>query len=472
MDDTLQGLAFEHLPEPASLVVGETIESGNRAWRAAVGEARRLSDCFVPEDAEALGRALIEARGGPVELVARLATGDRAGAPQRFSLWPVGETAVGLRFCGPAEDPLASPGDAITWMFEQAGGVVWAIRKDGTIVMSHGAGLARYGLAPGQLLGVDALQLYPEESDAFELTHRVLSGETVHELVHDEMGLLNRFCVPLRDERGEVTTMLGISLPVSGDVERVQNAERLLDIVNDLPLIVFAMKKDGTCTLSVGKQLEKMGFRPGQLVGTNLFEFYASMPKYIEQFHRVLAGEVLNTEELIAGRIFSAHYEPERDLFGEIVGLYAVVQDITEERDAQQALLEQRGRIASQERTIAEIVSPIIEVWQGVLVVPLIGGLGEERAAVLTEKLLSGVVERGARFAILDLTGVDTVDTATAHHLFQVMRCVELLGCTCMVSGIRASVAQTMVELGLAMTAKTFPTLAGALRSSMQALRG
>lgn len=206
-------------------------------------------------------------------------------------------------------------------------------------------------------------------------------------------------------------------------------------------------------------------------MGKNLFEMYQSRPDFIEYFHRALAGESFTIEEPTEDKVYRSHYSPEKDVFGKVVGIYSVTQDITEIRLAENEARENERRLVSQARALAEAISPIIEVWQGVLVVPLIGTLEQSRASLLTGKLLDEVVRRGATFTILDLTGVDDVDSETANHLFQIMRSVELLGCSCLVSGIRGSVAQTMVSLDVPMQARTYPTLAGALRSCIRKVK-
>ncbi len=96
--------------------------------------------------------------------------------------------------------------------------------------------------------------------------------------------------------------------------------------------------------------------------------------------------------------------------------------------------------------------------------------VGAERAAIVTERLLDGVVAHRARFAILDLTGIENVDTSTAHYLFNIMRGVDLLGCTPLISGIQPSVAMTMVTIGVNIPAgRTYATLADALQRCVRA---
>jgi len=476
MQAPLTHLAFEFQPEATVIVAGDKIEHRNRAWTQEVGESASLSDCFQASVREAVAQARENAKKAPVTLKARLASGRSA----KLSFWPAGEEAVALRLekdhepapAAPTTDEiLASYEKTLQWLFRHIDSTLWTTRRDGVITVSHGLGLARHGIAEGQMVGVNAFEAFPSDSEHNAVARRVLAGESIHELHNDGRVLWNRFLVPMHDEKGEVAAMVGFSTAVPPNAQDLKHSNRLIDILNVLPIVVWAMKSDGTCTLSLGEQLKSFGFAPGELVGQNLFEVYKDVPDYINRIGRALAGESFIDEVPFGDRVFTAHYLPEKNFRGEVVGMYAVVQDITALRRAEQEVRVQEGRIASQERVLAEVVSPIIEVWQGVLVVPLIGGLDPKRAALLTEKLLADVVRRGSSFAILDVTGVDAMDEATAAHLIQIMRSVALLGSTCLVSGIRSSVAQTMVALGTQMPAQTFPTLAAALQHCLRRAR-
>jgi rsbT co-antagonist protein RsbR len=114
------------------------------------------------------------------------------------------------------------------------------------------------------------------------------------------------------------------------------------------------------------------------------------------------------------------------------------------------AELEERNRELERSRAvIAELSNPVIRVWEGALMVPLIGAIDRDRAARLTERLLSAVVEARARCVILDLTGVETVDAGTADHLLRVIRAVELLGAQSIVAGVPPGVARAMAGLAV-----------------------
>jgi rsbT co-antagonist protein RsbR len=141
-----------------------------------------------------------------------------------------------------------------------------------------------------------------------------------------------------------------------------------------------------------------------------------------------------------------------------------------ERREAsERPLREKIELIERQKEAIREMSTPILEVWHGVLAVPIIGAVDSERAARVTEDLLNEITKARAKFAILDLTGVAAVDTAAAGHFIQIMRAAELLGAECLVCGIQPAVAQTMASLGVG-TARTkiFATMRSALMTVIQ----
>ncbi len=115
----------------------------------------------------------------------------------------------------------------------------------------------------------------------------------------------------------------------------------------------------------------------------------------------------------------------------------------------QTALSEGQALIDRQRLQLMEVATPVIKLWDGIVAVPLIGTLDSARSQVVMETLLESIVEQHARFAILDITGVPTVDTLVAQHLMKTVAAARLMGAECVVSGIRPAIAQTIVHLGL-----------------------
>jgi rsbT co-antagonist protein RsbR len=120
--------------------------------------------------------------------------------------------------------------------------------------------------------------------------------------------------------------------------------------------------------------------------------------------------------------------------------------------------------IERQRRDLRELSTPVVALWEGVLAVPLIGTLDSDRTQVVMESLLQRIVDSGASIAIIDITGVPTVDTLVAQHLLKTVAAARLMGAECIISGIRPQIAQTIVHLGVDLgSVATKATLADAL---------
>ena len=135
----------------------------------------------------------------------------------------------------------------------------------------------------------------------------------------------------------------------------------------------------------------------------------------------------------------------------------------------------QKGRedvIRRQQQSMMELSTPVVTLWKGVLALPLIGTLDSERTQVVMESLLQRIVETGSLIAILDITGVPTVDTLVAQHLLKTVAAARLMGADCIISGIRPQIAQTIVHLGVDLNSVvTKATLADAFAVALTRLR-
>jgi rsbT co-antagonist protein RsbR len=112
----------------------------------------------------------------------------------------------------------------------------------------------------------------------------------------------------------------------------------------------------------------------------------------------------------------------------------------------------QRARediISRQQQDLLELSTPVVKLWDGILALPLVGTLDSSRTQVVMEALLEKIVETGSEVAIIDITGVPTVDTLVAQHLLKTVTAARLMGADCIISGIRPQIAQTIVHLGV-----------------------
>jgi rsbT co-antagonist protein RsbR len=105
--------------------------------------------------------------------------------------------------------------------------------------------------------------------------------------------------------------------------------------------------------------------------------------------------------------------------------------------------------IQRQQRELLELSTPVVKLWEGVLAVPMIGTLDSGRSQLVMEALLQRIVETGSELAIIDITGVPTVDTLVAQHLIKTVAAIRLMGADCIISGMRPQIAQTIVHLGI-----------------------
>jgi rsbT co-antagonist protein RsbR len=127
--------------------------------------------------------------------------------------------------------------------------------------------------------------------------------------------------------------------------------------------------------------------------------------------------------------------------------------------------------IARQQQDMLELSTPVVKLWEGVLALPMIGTLDSARTQVVMESLLQRIVETGSDVAILDITGVPTVDTLTAQHLLKTVTAARLMGAECIISGIRPQIAQTIVHLGVDLgDVITKATLADAFKLALSRL--
>lgn len=125
--------------------------------------------------------------------------------------------------------------------------------------------------------------------------------------------------------------------------------------------------------------------------------------------------------------------------------------------------------ITRQQEEMLELSTPVVTLWEGILALPMIGTLDSARTQVVMESLLQRIVETGSSIAIIDITGVPTVDTLTAQHLLKTVTAARLMGAECIISGIRPQIAQTIVHLGVDLgDVATKATLADALAIALE----
>ena len=161
---------------------------------------------------------------------------------------------------------------------------------------------------------------------------------------------------------------------------------------------------------------------------------------------------------------------PLASLYAGINEMIASLSAEQEKSQAYQAELEEKlATIEKQRAAIRELSTPIMEVWDGILCLPVVGVMDTARSAEMTTQLLQAVVEKKTRCTIIDITGIDVMDTRTVDHFMRMARAVRLLGAECVLTGMNPHIAQTVVHMGIDLThIKTHRTLHEALQQFVE----
>lgn len=176
---------------------------------------------------------------------------------------------------------------------------------------------------------------------------------------------------------------------------------------------------------------------------------------------RALQGEVVQAQEIFfrhsdnpTGSWLVVSARPVMNDDGSFFGAVGVFRDISDrkrwEKELEQQLAREKEKNAALERlrlTVQQLSTPILEIWDEILVLPIIGVLDSRRSGEMTDQLLEEVTRKQCRFVIIDVTGVEIVDSSTADRLLRLVSAVELLGARCMLTGVRPAVAQTLTAL-------------------------
>jgi rsbT co-antagonist protein RsbR len=214
-------------------------------------------------------------------------------------------------------------------------------------------------------------------------------------------------------------------------------------------IVLFSMDPQGVTTMSDGKGLERLGQKPGERVGQNELDATRGTPAH-EHLMRALKGEAVRAlVEPAPGVFFDTWYMPLRNENNEADGVLGMAIDATHRVQSDRQLVQTTKVIEQQSATIRDLASPIIKVWDEVLCLPIIGAVDASRASEMMENLLESIVREQARFAILDLTGVEAMDTSTVHHILRIFGAARTLGVEGVLSGVQPAVAQTIVSLGI-----------------------
>ena len=233
----------------------------------------------------------------------------------------------------------------------------------------------------------------------------------------------------------------GSSVEINGDLA--------IQILDQLPTPVMAVDLDLNLIFMNEAGLKLSGKSWAEIKGSHCYEVFDSLHCRTPEcrMKQVMGGTdtcTVRNEAKIGGRSTPIEYTAAalKDKAGNIIGGLEYILDITDR-------VQQEKKLQEQSRTIMEISTPVIKLWDRVIILPVVGVVDSLRAQQMMHTMLKKITETLAKVIILDIAGVATVDTAVANHLIKIAKATRLMGCRCIVSGISPAVAETLVQLGI-----------------------
>ncbi|AZV58265.1 STAS domain-containing protein [Clostridium sp. AWRP] len=256
-------------------------------------------------------------------------------------------------------------------------------------------------------------------------------------------------------------------------VQNFQEANTMIkmEILDQIPTTVMAVDKELRITYINHAGLKIIGKKWKNILGKKCCDIWKSLHCNTDEccMRKVIeSGKMYSAQnEITIGDLkkpVEYHMVPLRNEKEGVIGGIEFFIDITER-------VRYEERLKEQSRTIREMSTPTIELWDGVLVLPVVGVVDSMRAQHMMDSMLNKIAETYSKVIIMDIQGVAAVDTAVANHLIKITRATKLMGCECILSGITPAVAQTIIQLGINMdNIKTKSTLSDALSEAFTIL--
>jgi PAS domain S-box-containing protein len=257
---------------------------------------------------------------------------------------------------------------------------------------------------------------------------------------------------PIRDQAGDLDGYVKVARDLTErreQEEALRAVQQMVDGIADYQVI--RLDRDGLVQFWNPGAVKLAGYAPEEVIGHHVSMFYTEEDVRAGTAAREMAGVVRDGSLEVEGwRIrkdgtrFWANVALSliRDDQGELTGFVQVARDLTERREQEQLVQRQRDEIL-------ELSTPVIQVWDKVLILPIVGTLDSLRAARLTESLLQRIAVDQAEVVILDVSGVPAIDSGVARHLLKTVEAARLMGTVSILSGVRPELAQSMVHLGI-----------------------
>lgn len=434
-----------------------------------VGEP--LAERAEPEQRPAF-KAALEARAGGWHGPMRVASGELGRLVWTWAGDAGGRRHASVRVMPDASQPSAAERAWALIRGTDAGVIDYGLAGE---ILSWNAAAARiFGYSaeevlgrPGSILRVPGGSTDVDARAAEELLAGRVFREVILNLTKDGRIIACDWeIVLLRDEQGNPIGTAAMVRDVTALEEQRRSLEesnqQLQLVLDNTDLVLWAVDTGGRFTTARGAGLRRLGLTDGELVGKSVYERF---PEGAEAVRGAMGGASAVVTLSVGGGDWQVHLIPLLAAGGAITGVLGLSLDVTERLRAERELRGHLELLERQRDTIRALSTPILDVWEGVLALPLIGDIDAARAEQILDALLQEIVSSQSRFAILDLTGVEVVDTTTVHHLVRLLKAISLLGAQGILTGVRPAVAQALVSLGADLP--DVPTL-GNLRAGLQ----
>ncbi|MBZ9633422.1 PAS domain-containing protein [Clostridium sp. FP1] len=237
-----------------------------------------------------------------------------------------------------------------------------------------------------------------------------------------------------------------------------------MQILDQLPTSVFAVDNN-LSVIYVNNAAQKiLNGTSENILGKNCYNLFNSLHCNTEECRMrkaIDSGKICSGRNEVNANGLKIHMEyfcvPLKDENNAVIGGLEFAVNITER-------VQYEAQLKNQSKTIREMSTPTIKLWDDVLLLPIVGVVDSMRAQHMMDSMLNKIMETYSKVIIMDIQGVAAVDTAVANHLIKITKATKLMGCECIVSGISPAVAQTIIQLGIEMgDIKTKSTLSDAL---------
>jgi methyl-accepting chemotaxis protein len=386
--------------------------------------------------------------------------------------------------------------DAIVKAIEQTMPII-EFKPDGTIVRANDRFLAATGYTLKEIQGRNhRIFMKPEEAAKPEYKEfwsalaagTSKSGQFERVTKGGSTIWLEASYTPVQDANGKTVSVIKFAQNVT-EARKVALADAARMDAIDRSMAVIEFQPDGTILHANPAFLSVMGYTEGEIVGQHHRLFVSPeetrSAEYANFWQELASGKVKSGQfrRLAKGGKpiwLEANYNPVFDLEGHVERVVKFAIDITEKVESARATeialrqVREAERIREEmNRTLEEMSTPVMPIWDGILLLPLIGVVDSSRTDQAVTKTLERINETRARVFLLDISGVPAVDTAVANQLLKISKATQLMGCETVISGLSPAIARTMVELGVEVgEVRTTATLRDAFAIALRRING